>query len=323
MRNKIMLAITTCILFAGSHAIAQLQWRVSVKFILDAGGNRPANGPINTNAEVQAYIDTANTLLAGYGRGYRFNLTEIVDLPGVSQWFDVNVVANRGPLETAALADPTTYAWRTDAINVYINGHCCSGAVCAFPPGSHLIFFSQASPITLMLHEIGHYFNLCHTHGCPNGPCDMGPAGDDDIDDTIGDKQCWTQDDIAMNAFGVPYTSLTAEQQERVNDVFKNIMSYHGPQDRLTPDQLDRMTCVSNSDRINVATGRTRIVGSKASGEEECSTPSFLYSTFSSALTAADDGDIILFRDGTRTFTGTINKPVTLRTSRGTAVIGP
>ena len=54
-------------------ANAQLVWRVSVKFILSAGGNRPASGNINTTAEVNNQIDTANLILDAMGRGYRLH----------------------------------------------------------------------------------------------------------------------------------------------------------------------------------------------------------------------------------------------------------
>lgn len=336
MHRKIFWIVLFYTLLTCSKAFAQLEWRVSVKFILDATGQRcklkcdPLSCTLQTESAVQRFFDTTNVLLDSYGRGYRFTVIEIVDLPGVSQWFDSNPDA-RAALEVAALKDKVLYKWRDDAINIYFTCGCC-GADARQPPAALFLYSRCVNTLTNMLHELDHYFDLCHTMGCScaidcadtlclaDAHCHACPH-DDQIEDTIEDLVCWDSTDIAAYHFGVPFASLNSEQQDSVLDVFRNIMSYHVPQDRLTEDQLDHMTCVSNSSRSAVTTGRTRIVGYKMSGEEECGDLTYKYSTFSSALTAADVGDIILFRSGTYTFTGIVSKPITLRSSRGSTLL--
>jgi hypothetical protein len=307
---------------------AQIVWRVSVKFILDANGNRPASGNINTDGEVQAQIDTANAILDAHMRGYRLQLTEIVDLSGVSGWYSTEInSANKSALELAAKGAPSTYAWRTNAINIYINGDDGS-AICSFPPGEEIIFVGQGLRLTTFLHEIGHFMDLCHTQGCPCGSCDDDETGtchtipgDDGIAETIPDLQCWNQNQIAQWTYGQNYASLTAAQQNKVDEVFFNIMSYHATRFRFSPDQLDRMICASNNVRDHVSNGETYFVGSQP-GDEECLEPTFLKATFADAVTAASSGDIICMRGSQYPYTGTVNKSVMLRTSRGSSLLG-
>src|SRR5678815_1517171 len=59
------------------EARAQIEWRVSVKFILDANGHRPTGGIIDTDQDVRDQVDAANRLIDPFGRGYRFALTEL------------------------------------------------------------------------------------------------------------------------------------------------------------------------------------------------------------------------------------------------------
>jgi len=312
-----------------SDSQAQLVWRVSVKFILNGSGNRPSTGNCNTDAEVQAQIDLANQLMDAYGRGYRLQLTEIVDISGVSQWYSTTINdANRDDLEAAAVGSPTTYAWRSNAINIYINGDDGSG-ICSFPGTGDIIFLGQGIRTTTFIHEIGHFMDLCHTQGCPCGSCDPNETGDchtvavsDEIGDTPPDLECWTQNQIAMNFYGIPYASLTSGQQNFVNESFNNIMSYHNTRNRFTQDQWDRAVCTSNSSRVHVTNGRCYIVGSKSSGSEECQQPAYLHVLFANAVTAAGNGDIINLRGGARPYVGTVTKPLWLMNSRGDAYLG-
>src|SRR4030095_8817068 len=69
---------------------AQIAWRVSVKFILDSMNRRTACGNGATDEQGRGRSDTGNAILQKYGRGYWLRLTEIIDLSGVSQWYDVD-----------------------------------------------------------------------------------------------------------------------------------------------------------------------------------------------------------------------------------------
>lgn len=58
--------LLVAIVFVPGFALAQLEWRVSVKLILDANGNRPASGNFITG--VRFKVATGRTrFVAGYG----------------------------------------------------------------------------------------------------------------------------------------------------------------------------------------------------------------------------------------------------------------
>lgn len=308
---------------------ADINWRVSVKFILNAGGNRSASGVINTDQEVQDQIDLANAILDATGRGYGMQLTEIVDLAGVSQWFNADVDGTtRDNLQAAALGDPATYAWRTNAINIYVLGSGGSG-ICSFPgDGNEIIVVGQGARATTFLHESGHYMDLCHTQGCPCGSCSAGDTGqcnttpgDDDISDTLPDLSCWDQDDIAQWSFSMNYGGLTPGQQTQVDRVFFNVMSYHGTRNRFSSNQLDHATDTSNVTRNAVATGRTWFVDDDAS-ILALGTSVFPYETVAQGVAAAASSDIVLVRVGSYPETMTLTNRMCFRATRGNAVIG-
>src|SRR6266850_6890615 len=71
------------------QAQAQLEVRLSIKVILDANGMRPAGGTLSTDAGIRSSVDDANSLLASFGRGFQFRITEILDLPGHSALLDL------------------------------------------------------------------------------------------------------------------------------------------------------------------------------------------------------------------------------------------
>jgi hypothetical protein len=53
--RTILAALTAALLLPTANLLhAQIDIRVSVKFILDAGGNRPARGNLHTDDEVRA-----------------------------------------------------------------------------------------------------------------------------------------------------------------------------------------------------------------------------------------------------------------------------
>src|SRR5206468_5654949 len=114
-RRIIFLLGAAATLLICTSAQAQIEFRVSAKFILDAGGNLPSNNggfgssraDVTNAAAVQAQIDRANVILDAHGRGARYRLTEVVNLSGVSQWFNTPArdSNNRNALESAATAN--------------------------------------------------------------------------------------------------------------------------------------------------------------------------------------------------------------------------
>ena len=321
---------------------AQIEWRISVKFILGPSGERPSNSGcfgdsgvalVDNNAVINN-INYANQLLDRTGRGYRFRLTEIQDVSGWSSFFSIAArdAGNKAALEAVATSNATTRAqffWRDNAINVYINN--TSSGYCSFPGSGNVIFAGSCSYDTLIIHESGHLFNLLHTHdseqfrnsngtACSSGcSCAQRLGGDDGVADTPLDNECWSRAEIAAGNPGTP--------DAQIDNTWLNIMSYHLPQDRFTSDQLDRATDTSNNARFNVASGRTRFVDRTCAaifpdGSSGCGLFSGPYGTVGGGVGGANAGDIVLIRPGTYVEPGTINKAVTLRATRGPATIG-
>jgi hypothetical protein len=213
--------------------------RVSVNFILNASDNRPATGDINTDDEVYDQVQRAIEILAENGTEYKFQLLGINEVFGEEEFYNLpsggNNGANRDAIRDAAIADPTTWHWRTDAINMYINGSDVGySAISDFPPDNNIILFNQYAYDPLMLHEVGHSVNLYHTH----------QSGGDACSDTLPDDEDWTRDEISQNSYGLNYSQLNASQQALVDNTWENVMSYHDVDNAhiLTPQQSNRMS---------------------------------------------------------------------------------
>lgn len=135
------LFLTVFVFTMAAHAAVPI--RVSVKFILDANGNRPTTGNLNTDAEITAELVSGDQILRSNFTEYEIHVIERVDLAGVSQFYSSSASgANRDALRTAAIAAPATYHWRNDAINIFINGGTGS-AISQFPPGNDIILMNQ------------------------------------------------------------------------------------------------------------------------------------------------------------------------------------
>ena len=97
-----------------------------------------------------------------------------------------------------------------------------------------------------ILHEVGHFFNLSHTHaGDPDCSTFVVPAllntalGDGDgIVETIPDHPCFTRDQLSIANYGTSYSGLTAGQQAAVTTSWLNVMSYH-QEDQFLDGQMD------------------------------------------------------------------------------------
>ena len=244
-KKALVIAIT--LMLVGQSALAATAYvpvRVSIKFILSSTGSRPAFGNLNTDEEILGEFDWGNTILTSNMSEFRLDRIQFVDLSGVSQYYTASATStNRDNLRADAIADPTTYLWRTDAINIYINAGTGS-AISKFPPDNDIILMNQycGNTPSCILHELGHSLNLYHTHQ---------DGGDDGCSDTIADNSSWTKDQIALNNFGKTYDNCTAAEQDQVDLVFNNVMSYHTsePQLRFSTCQLGRVSSQADSDR--------------------------------------------------------------------------
>jgi hypothetical protein len=325
-------------LLGSAAARAEVIWHVSFKVILDSTGNRPSSGRLS-DSDLQAQIDFANTNEYFLSRGFRLKLDEIIDLDGVSQWFgDPDDDGwTRSELQDAAEGDPSLYEWETDAINIYVNDDNAGGMTRdIIQLGGPKI---MSTPWTV-LHEIGHFMSLSHTHSGQQSyyadgvtPCsddDLDDCscpnlipGDDGIADTLPDHECWEWSDIAAYSFPATFAAgtMTAAESKLVDNVRYNIMSYHSQRDRLTSDQLDAMADTAAGTRNNVTDHRTWFVDKNTTPPENGLSYN-PFNTIQEAVNAASERDVIIIRGGTYDEPFSINKAVTLHASRRNAIIG-
>ncbi len=276
--------------------------KVSIKFIVDANGNRPAVGRFNTDQKIMAEFNAGNAILWEHRSEIRlYNIEgEIVDLStNAAAWNTTHGSEGRDLLRDAAISDPDLFLWRTNAINIYINNGS-DGAISCFPPNNNIILMGQncAATPSCMLHELGHSLNLYHTH----------EGGGDGCDDTLPDNADWTKDDISTNAFGVIYANLTPEQRTQVDMTYNNIMSYHfyPPQRRLTPCQLDRISRQLYQDRQRLAAKEPVHVRAAYSGPQDGSFDR-PYTNAQAALNAVSmTGKVMVLEQGNYTITQSI-----------------
>ena len=326
--------------------------RLSYKIILNPKNyGRPRLktrvGETVSDETIKKAVAEMNELMASYWRGYRFELIEIQEIgalgasyPNPSCWFDVDFIeqdkrSERMTQMAAAIkANAAPYAWREQAVNIYVN-QATSGA--KWKARDLIVVGANAAGMGwTQLHEIGHYFDLRHTQGGTGVSMRRHSGegytlpGHDNVDDTIKDLPGWSRDEIARQNFFLAYERLMPAQKNLVDDIAENIMSYHFAKPvrarlhRLTEGQLDRWTDTTlDFCRQPVCGGRTWFVDLHTSGNE--GTSAYPYDSVNLAVAAANcnGGDIILLRPGNYLETVTINKPVTLRaTRRGWASIG-
>ncbi len=138
--------LTVALLFIAGTAQADVPVRISIKWIVDASGNRPVSGNLDTNDEINTEVDEGNRILGLNFSEFRLDLLELYDLTGVSHYYSthatVNNCENVGNLRTDARNDTSTYGWRDDAINIYVNAG--TGSACSrFPSENDIILMNQ------------------------------------------------------------------------------------------------------------------------------------------------------------------------------------
>lgn len=240
--RRIVNGLVLACLVTAVTARAEVRIRVHFKFILNQFGNRPGVGDIISDADVEAQVERANHILGINFSEFRVHSLGITDVAGIDQYYLTRM--DNDPetwaLRTNAVAHQAAYGWRTDAINIYINGGNGS-AVSYYPPNNDYILVNQNIFDTTVAHEMGHSLSLRHTHDESAMPCG----------DTIEDESSWNQDDIATNAFGVFYNACSQAQKDQVNLVYSNLMSYHDGDNRslLSPCQMDYESGMAWDDR--------------------------------------------------------------------------
>ncbi|MCZ6794461.1 MAG: FG-GAP-like repeat-containing protein [Planctomycetota bacterium] len=144
---------------------------LSVKVILDADGQRPMTGHYTTDSQIKLAFVQANEVLAQNDARWRLHLSEIVEVAGAAEFFDIAGVVDARRLEMLAEANHdqgNPYKWRNDAINIYIANSLPWGGTCSFPGMEREMILINNSEGILnagagWLHEIGHFLGLTHT----------------------------------------------------------------------------------------------------------------------------------------------------------------
>lgn len=325
--------------------------RLSIKVVVQVNNSLPPPGI--SNEVFTAAVGKANAWMADYWRGYRFRITEIVNIGGPTQggssgpskWFGVSVTGTNAlgqKLADLFQEDTRTnslYLRRADQLNFYITSGPVSntGGWCPIPPAeaANIACWGLVNDGPFwVVHETGHFFGLYHTFGgcqCTDG-CTYPETGDDGLADTLPEGDCWSIGMIATGNFnGTSYANLSPEARRQVDDTFYNVMSYHNvpnkdtDENRLTELQLDRHANTANSTRNAFVSGKTRyvsIAGNNANSGLLGGSPKRTVLNAAGA-SAPGGGDIVLLRPGSYNEQITINQPVTLRATRtGPTTIG-
>jgi hypothetical protein len=340
---------------------------VSVKLILYPGdGGRPRLDPADinsrvTDAQITASINDANSFLASYQRGYRLRVNEILTIGGLNQ--DHSNQPNTQPgyyaiqstndvpltfvdgsvvlplidmLDRIARTNSTTkttFKWNDNAVNVFVPS-AWGGGGGIDPAHGNAAGFGLFEG-WLFLHELGHYYYLGHTFWT-----------DDYVSDTLIDPNTDDANATPYNPYATyyerarnriaaannmaSYDNLPYDQQQQVDNVFFNLMSYYDAPHRnqfvtrLTEGQVDRWADIANTSRAETISGYTRFFGGPVtngsaiygSSANPYASPflATLYNLYSSTP------DIYIGRPGA--YAGYLNviKPVTLRATRNGAV---
>jgi hypothetical protein len=331
---RCVLALAVLLLGSVVTARADIKVRLSVKFIHNSDGAAPG-GAIASTSGFDAEVIRGNRILQTAGRGYILEVVEYLDIQpaapagqSADYWYSLDARENRQTFEDAAIADKNTWEWNDTAINIYVNNS--SSGQCSLVGQGGAISLGGTIGAGTVLHEVGHVFNLMHTHGGdyadnPNTPpyvlSDL--RNGDALASTAPDNpNIRTQDELCGALYGRLYSAATAQQQADVDSAFLNVMSYH-MENKLLPDQMDIWALNANGARLEFCSGRTWFVadsGSDSNSGESATSP---LRTLSRALSrVASPDDILLLRSGTFLApAGRITTRCTLRSTAGSAVI--
>lgn len=240
-------------------------------------------------------------------------------------------------------ATKTAFKWNDNAVNMFVlSGWGGGGGI--FPASGNAAGFGFFQG-WLFLHELGHYFDLRHTFD-----------ETDYVSDTLVDPSSVNQDGIAQELYAKnylecsptqqaavnttfytrarnsiaaanvlsssTYSTLTADEKERVDNVFFNIMSYYDPYrrnqfvTRMTEGQADRLADTANNQRNFAVSGTTRFIDASVASTG-LGTSTSPIKTLALGITSANanGNDILLLRPGTYT-SATLSKPMTIRATR-------
>ena len=316
---------------------AEINVRLSVKFILSSSGAYPVGGNIASNAAFQTEVDRGNSILNATARGYTLQVVEYIAIQppapagsNANYWYTLDARSGRTTIENAALTDPVTWRWNPNALNIYVNNS--SSGQCSFPGSGFSISLGRSVGPGTVLHEIGHFFNLKHTH--TNDYADnTNPAtftlsdlrdGDTLVETALDNPNITNVNQLCMAHFNKAYTNASPAEQAVVNSAYENVMSYHN-ENVLLSVQMDIWGKTGNGARLYSCSGRTWFVangGSDGASGADAASP---FATLLKGLSSVGGGDdVVLLRTGYYVSPpgGLINTPCTLSATRGAITIG-
>jgi hypothetical protein len=317
---------------------AGVEVKISVKFIHGPGAMPPVTVPgggnidLSTSAAFDAEIAHGNRVLDATGRACRLRVIEYINIqppdPGdqpAGFWYNLDARRFRQVFETAALASPGVWAWNGNGVlNIYVN-NSSSGSCSFIGTGDSISLGATIFTQGTVLHEIGHFFDLSHTHSFDPGPpvneCVYGDG--DGLAETLPDNGCFTtMDQLSMANFGVNYATLNAFQRQAVDDTWFNVMSYH-VEARLLNIQMDYWCTNANGARHAVCDGFTWFVATNGLDPFSSGlTPGQSFATVPWALAhVSSPNDVVLLRPGNYGVPATITTPCTLSSSGGAVTL--
>jgi hypothetical protein len=152
---------------------------VSVKVLADEAASRPAAGFFTSDGQVEQAVFEANEVLAANGVGWELYLDEVVTL-AAPEFLSLEGEASLAELEADTALYPEDFAFRDDAINVYVvdsyDASCsgCSPVNALSPDGRFLVVSSQQGLVNDgagWLREVARYLGLREVFPCGDPEC--------------------------------------------------------------------------------------------------------------------------------------------------------
>ncbi len=308
------MAVVTCSNTAGLQACMLVQ-----------GPGIPANTVILSIVPNTSFTMSANATAANGSAALTMSFSP-------DTWYIIPARAKRAVIEAAALANQAAWSWNANAINIYVNNS--SSGQCSFVGNGLSISLGSSFGTGTVLHEVGHFFNLQHTHtgdyadqpGFNNPGFVYGLShvadGDGEEETAPDNPNISARDQLSNALYGVNFNSLTDLGKARINSAFDNVMSYH-EEDVLLPSQMDLWTKFANAQRAPFTTGRSWFVSwGGADGNTGLEVNQSFMSLQRSIDAVGGGDDMILLRGGPYTLpSGTLTKPCTLTATYGPVTI--
>ena len=304
---------------------ADVEIRLSVKFIKDLNGNNPMPAPtwesdISDPIKFEVEVAHGNAALARRRRGITMRVVEYLyiqpPVPGgqaADYWYNIDARANAGTIEDAADLDPIAWKWNNTAVNIFVNNS--RSGQCSFPEQGKTISLGAGIGRGTVIHELGHFFSLRHTHPLDNDGKLENWGDGDGLPETLTDEADASVTDAQAYHAGQP-ASL-------INDLVNNIMSYHN-ENELLPIQMDLLSTSANTSRSSYVTAHTIFVAT--TGETFYSglaadRPLKTMNLAKNRLIISPAQSVILISPGTYHESVTFDKACTLRPKSGPVTI--